>query len=200
MSPNKQPKFLVDLKQRVYLSEKPHQDIIDEYGLDPAAYDNYFKGWVNTPDAKVWVEQIEDLAFRYWDQAKVGFRKLVAEGLLTPRSKTYAVVNNSDKLAGTVADFLGKTVSTFADNRLGRPAYADILPGLKAGARFRLLSTVRVGKDRYLPRGVEGRLLRNVQGHPPRLAIRWAQSVSGSHRVKAALTENVDLRVLLPIR
>jgi hypothetical protein len=199
MSPNPQPKFLVDLKQRVFLSDKPHQDIIDEHGLDPAGYDNYFKGWVNGHDAKVWVEQVEDLAFRYWDQARTGFRKLVSEKILTPRSRTIAVVNNSDRTAGTVADFLGLSNAAYADAKLGRPAYADLLPGLKAGAKFRLLSTVRIGTDRYLPRGVEGRLLKDVKGHPPRLEVRWAKSVSGTNRPKAAVSQAMDVRVLLPI-
>jgi hypothetical protein len=103
----KQPKFLVDLKNRVFVSEKPHQDIIDENGLDPAGYDNYFKGWVYDKDAKVWVEQVNDLVFRYWDQAKVGFKRLVEEGLLSPSSRTIAVVDRREEKAGTVATSWG---------------------------------------------------------------------------------------------
>lgn len=195
----KQPKFLVDLKNRVFLSEKPHQDIIDDNGLDPAGYDNYFKGWVYEKDAKVWVEQVEDLVFRYWDQAKVGFAKLVEQGLLSPSSKTIAVVDRRDTPAGKVADFLGMNQGAFADARLGRMAYADLKPNFKAGMRFRLNATVRVARDRYLPRGVEGKLLKDLHGHPPVIWIRWARTQSSAHKPKAALSYSVDPRILLPL-
>ena len=196
---NKQPKFLVDLKNRVYLSDKPHQDIIDENGLDPAGYDNYFKGWVYESDAKVWVEQIEDLVYRYWDQAKVGFKKLVDETILTPASRAIAVVDRHDRPAGTVGDFLGLSHGAFADNRLGHAAFSDIRPGYKAGARFRLTATVRIGPDRYLLRGVEGKLLKDIHGHPPQAIVRWARTASGALRPKSAISHPVDMRILLPI-
>ncbi len=199
MSHSKQPKFLVDLKNRVFVSEKPHQDIIDDNGLDPSGYDNYFKGWVFGSDAKVWVEQMEDLAFRYWDQARVGFRKLVSDKLLTPKSRTFAIVNHSDCLAGTVADFLGLSQTAFTDARIGKEVMLDIFPKLTAGSKFRLRSTLRIGANRYLPRNVVGTLLRPVKGHPPKLSIRWAQSVSGTHHRMAAVTQAVDVRILLPI-
>jgi hypothetical protein len=199
MSPFKQPKFLVDLKNRVFVSEKPHQDIIDDNGLDPSAYDNYFKGWVYGPDAKVWVEQMEDLAFRYWDQARVGFKKLVAEDILTPRSKTYAIVNHADRLAGTVADFIGLSQTAFTDARIGKEVMLDILPKLSVGAKFRLRSTMRISANRYLQRNVVGKLVKPVKGHPPKLSIRWDHSMSGAHRRMGAVTQAVDVRILLPI-
>jgi hypothetical protein len=201
MKPSKQPKFLVDLKNRVFVSEKPHQEIIDDNGLDPAGYDNYFKGWVNGSDAKVWVEQVEDVVFRYWDQARVGFKELVSEKLLTPRSRTYAVVNNSDKPIGTVADFLGgKTLSAFANNQIG-VSTAAFLPGkIKAGSLFRLRSTLRIGPNRYLPRDTVGKLLKDVKGQPPKYLLRWARSISGNHRPMAAISYAVDARILLHVR
>jgi hypothetical protein len=196
---NKQPKFLVDLKNRVFVSDKPHQDIIDEQGLDPAGYDNYFKGWIYERDAKIWVEQVQDLVFRYWDQAKVGFKHLVDEKLLSSSSRTIAVVDRHDQPAGTVADFLGLSHDVFADKRLGKLTYGDIHPNYKAGARFKLNTMVRIGRDRYLPKNVEGRLLKDVHGHPPVIWVRWSRSVSGTLKPKAAVSYQVDPRVLLPL-
>jgi hypothetical protein len=88
---SKEPKFLVDLRNRVFLSAKPHQDIIDENGLDPSGYDNYFKGWVTNLTAKFWVDQFEDLVFRYWEQARLAFKALVDGDWLARTSKTYAI-------------------------------------------------------------------------------------------------------------
>lgn len=198
-SMSKQPKFLVDLKNRVFVSEKPHQDIIDEQGLDPAGYDNYFKGWIFDTDAKVWVEQIQDLVFRYWDQAKVGFQYLVDQKLLSPSSRTIAVVDRRDEPAGMVADFLGLNHETFANKRLGKVAAMNLRPYSKAGTRFRLLTNVRIGHDRYLPKDTEGRLLKDVYGRPPVLWIRWSHSMSGTHKPKSAVSYQVDPRVLLPL-
>jgi len=198
---NKEPKFLVDIRNRVYLSAKPHQDIIDENGLDPAGYDNYFKGWVTNGQAKFWVDQLEDLVFRYWDQARLAFKALVDGEWLTRQSKTYAIEHGSDKFAGVVSDYLSaSTYGSFADKHIGK-AMSVVLgkESLKAGTTFKLVSTLRISSNRYIPKGATGILVRDVRGaKPKKLALRWDKTVSGFKKPMAGTLQPVDVRILLP--
>jgi hypothetical protein len=196
---NKEPKFLVDLKNRVFLSAKPHQDIIDENDLDPAGYDNYFKGWVTDAKAKFWVDHLEDLVFRYWDQARMAFRALVDGEWLTRTSKLYAIVNGRDEAAGVVADVLGGGASAFADSLIGTAKNLDLKGHLKAGQLFRIRTTLRIGPNRFLWKDTPGRLVRDVRNaHPRTLPIRWERTVDGFKKKAAGTVQSVDVRILLP--
>jgi len=198
--PNKEPKFLVDLKNRVFLSAKPHQDIIDENGLDPSGYDNYFKGWVIDAKGKFWVDQIEDLVFRYWDQARLAFRALVDGEWLTRSSKLYAIVNGSDQSAGTVADILGGAAGPFADRHIGKAMSVNLgSAALKAGTAFKITSTLRIAPNRYIGKNTIGHLVRDVRSPRPKtLPIRWEKTVDGYKKKIAGTVESVDVRILLP--
>ncbi len=196
---NKEPKFLVDLKNRVFLSAKPHQDIIDENGLDPAGYDNYFKGWVTDLKAKFWVDHMEDLVFRYWDQARMAFRALVDGEWLTKASKLYAIVNGRDENAGTVADILGGALGPFADKHIGTAKNLDLKGYLKAGQLFRIRTTLRIASNRYIWKDTQGRLVRDVRNaHPKTLPIRWEKTVDGLKKKGSGTVQSVDVRILLP--
>lgn len=196
---NKEPKFLVDLKNRVFLSAKPHQDIIDENGLDPAGYDNYFKGWVTDAKAKFWVDHFEDLVFRYWDQARQAFRALVDGKWLSKSSKLFAIVNGRDQPAGIVADILGGAASSFADAHIGTAKSLDLKGSLKAGQLFRIRTTLRIGPNRYLWKDTQGRLVRDATSkHPKTLPIRWEKTVDGYKKKGPGTVQSVDVRILLP--
>ena len=68
----------------------------------------------------IWVENIEDLVFRYWDQIKLGFKLLIKEKITNKNAKTYAIVNRIERFAGLVQNFIEvKNKTNYFEDQLG---------------------------------------------------------------------------------
>jgi hypothetical protein len=194
-------KFLVDLQDHIYISSKAHQIIIDEHHLDPAGYDNYAKGWITAePKIKVWVEQFEDLVFRYWDQLRVAFRHLLRKKLVTSNCKLYAIVNHTDCLAGTIHNFLHPKDSASWIARYGTKSLALNLSQapFPKDTSFKTLFTIRLKKNLYLSKNTTGKLLISTPRFHRKLKIRFEKSMTGLYQKKPAVIATLDRRVLLP--
>ncbi len=174
-------KFLVDLEKHTYISDKAHQEIIDHAGLNPAGYDNYLKGWVKKDGTiKIWVETIEDLAFRYWDQLKLAFSMLLKEQVVSEGSKTYAVVNRVDRFAGKVEDFLSfANKNQYFENQLGYAIHLSGHPKISKGTEVMLLVNYKLTQNQYVLAGTRGKILASAGAQAKKLRVRWQTTVNG---------------------
>ncbi len=143
----KEVKFLVDLAQHTYISEKSHQEIIGRAGLNPSGFDNYLKGWVKSDGTiKIWVESIEDIVFRYWDQIKLGFRLLIKENLTRKKSKLYAIVNRVERYAGIIQDFMvTRSKQSYFNKKIGYAVHYYGQPKVVKGRPVIMLANYKLG-------------------------------------------------------
>lgn len=194
----KEMKFLVDLEKHTYISEKAHQEIIDHAGLNPAGYDNYLKGWVRREGTiKLWVENIEDVVFRYWDQIKLAFRALVKENLTRPEAKTYAVVNRVERFAGVVNEFLAnKSKNQYFENQLGYVVHFFGQARVPKGREVMLLVNYKLDGGRYLLAGTRGKLVVPASSAAKRLKVRWGNTVNAYHKARGSVELLTDRRIL----
>jgi hypothetical protein len=194
----KEIKFLVDLQKHTYISDKSHQEIIDLAGLNPAGYDNYLKGWVKADGTiKLWVETIEDVVFRYWDQIKLGFKTLVARNLTGEKARIYAIVNRVERFAGTVKDFMRlRSKETYFEDKLGYVVHFAGRPTVSKGAEVLLLVNWRVAPDRYLMAGTRGRVRTGAGARAKSLRVRWQKSVNGVFRRQGGVERLTDRRLI----
>jgi hypothetical protein len=164
-------KFLVDLEKHTYISDKAHQEIIDHAGLNPAGYDNYLKGWVKRDGTiKIWVETMEDLAFRYWEQIKMAFGLLLKEDVVSQASRTYAVVNRVERFAGKVEDFLAcSSRNQYFENQLGYAIHLYGQPKIDKGTDVLLLVNYKCKEGQYLLAGTRGKTLAAAGGQAKRV-------------------------------
>ncbi|MEW6516146.1 MAG: hypothetical protein AB1439_04490 [candidate division FCPU426 bacterium] len=194
----KEMKFLVDLQQHTYISDKSHQEIIDRAKLNPAGYDNYLKGWVkNDGTIKVWVETIEDIVFRYWDQLKMAVRTLIQERLTRREAKAYAIVNRVERFAGVVDSFLGgRSKQVYFENQLGYTVQFYGQMRVKAGSSVLLLVNYRLQPNRYLIAGTRGKVLAEAGSRAKRLRVRWIASHNGYQKPRGSVVLLTDRRLL----
>ena len=194
----KDKKFLVDLQKHTYISDKSHQEIIDLAGLHPGGYDNYLKGWIKRDGTlKIWVETIEDVVFRYWDQMKLAVRQLIREQLTEERAKTYALVNRIERFAGRVRDFvLIKNREQYFETQLGYTVHFYGLPAVTAGSRVMMQANLRVDGNRYLMAGTRGRVVRGGGARAKRLRVKWQGTHSGLMKPRAGVELLTDRRLL----
>lgn len=194
----KEIKFLVDLQRHTYISDRSHQEIIDHAGLDPAGYDNYLKGLVRADGTiKLWVETVEDVVFRYWDQIKLAFRTLVDRRMTAETARIYAIVNRVERFAGTVKDFLRtRTQRAFFEDKLGYVVHFAGQPTVAKGTEVMLLVNWRVAPDRYLLAGTRGRVLASAGVRARSLRIHWRSSASGVHRRLGGVERLTDRRLV----
>ncbi len=194
----KEMKFLVDLQSHTYISDKSHQEIIDFAGLNPAGYDNFLKGWVkNDGTIKVWVETIEDIVFRYWDQIKLGFRVLMKERLTRKEAKAYAIVNRVERFAGNVKQFLGtRNKNEYFENQLG---YAVQFYGqlkVSKGSQVMMLVNYKIDKNRYIFAGTRGRILVPASNQAKKMRVKWQSSSNGYLKSRGGVELLTDRRIL----
>jgi hypothetical protein len=191
-------KFLVDLQKHTYISEKSHQEIIDQAGLNPAGYDNYLKGWVKSDGTiKLWVETIEDVALRYFDQIKLAFRILIKENLTKTSAKTYAIVNRIDRFAGAVRDFLNTSKrEQYFDKKLGLAVHFYGKTSVAKGQPVVLLVNYKMTGNRYLLAGTRGQVMTGGSSAAKRLRIKWVRSVSGLMKPMSGVTLLTDRRFI----
>lgn len=194
----KEMKFLVDLQQHTYISDKSHQEIIDRAKLSPAGYDNYLKGWVkNDGTIKVWVETIEDIVFRYWDQLKIAFRTLLQERLTKREAKTFAIVNRVERFAGVVDNFLGgRSKNVYFENQLGYTVQFYGQMRVKPGSSVIMLVNYRLERNRYLTAGTRGKVLAEAGSRAKRLRVRWQTSHNGYQKPRGSVILLTDRRLL----
>jgi len=194
----KEIKFLVDLQNHTYISEKSHQEIIDCAGLNPAGYDNYLKGWVkNDGTIKLWVETIEDIVFRYWDQIKLGFRLLLKERLTKKQAKTYAIVNRIERYAGIVQNFVETRNKTdYFEEQLGYAVQFYGQPKVPKGSTVMLLVNYKVDKNRYIFAGTRGKVLAAAGSQAKKLRVKWNKSHSGIMKSRGGIVLLTDRRIL----
>jgi len=193
----REKKFLVDLEQHTYISEKSHQEIIDLAGLNPAGYDNYLKGWVKTDGTiKIWVETIEDLAFRYWDQIKLCFRLLVKQQLTAQEKKTFAIVNRTERFAGMVRDFMGAKQLAYFEEKLGYAVHFSGQPKVAKGSRVVMLVNYKVDPGHYIFAGTHGTVLAPATAAAKRLRVKWQVAKNGLMKPKGSLELLTDRRIL----
>jgi hypothetical protein len=190
-------KFLVDLEKHTYISDKAHQEIIDHAGLNPAGYDNYLKGWVKRDGTiKIWVETMEDLAFRYWEQIKMAFGLLLKEDVVSQASRTYAVVNRVERFAGKVEDFLAcSSRNQYFENQLGYAIHLYGQPKIDKGTDVLLLVNYKCKEGQYLLAGTRGKTLAAAGGQAKRLRIKWQRSVNGLMRPSKSVEMLTDRRL-----
>jgi hypothetical protein len=191
-------KFLVDLEKHTYISDKAHQEIIDRAGLSPSGYDNYLKGWVKKDGTiKIWVETIEDLAFRYWDQIKLAFATLLKERVVSENSKTYAVVNRVERFAGKVEDFLDiSNKMQYFEKQLGYAVHLYGQPKIAKGSEVLMLVNLKLDRQRYVLAGTRGTVLASAGPAAQRLRIKWKSSVSGLMKAGRGVELLTDRRLL----
>lgn len=191
-------KFLVDLQNHTYISEKSHLEIIDQAKLSPAGYDNYLKGWVkNDGTIKLWVETIEDLVFRYWDQIKLGFHLLIKEKLTKREAKTYAIVNRIERFAGNVRHFLELgNRNKYLENQLGYAIQFYGQPKVAKNSKVILLVNYKVDKNRFLLAGTRGSVLSGAGSLAKKLRVRWQASRSGLLKPRGPIVLLMDRRTL----
>lgn len=194
----KEMKFLVDLQSHTYISEKSHQEIIDFAGLNPSGYDNYLKGWVkNDGTIKIWVENIEDLVFRYWDQIKLGFKLLVKEKLTKKNAKTFAIVNRVERFAGKVEDFVvTRNKNAYFEDQLGYAVQFYGQPKVIKGSNVMLLVNYKVDKNRYIFAGTRGKVLVGAGAQAKKLRVKWSGSHSGLMKTRSGIELLTDRRIL----
>jgi hypothetical protein len=194
----KEKKFLVDLEKHTYISEKSHQEIIDFAGLNPGGYDNYLKGWVKSDGTiKIWVETIEDMAFRYWDQIKLCFKILVKQNLTRQEAKTFAIVNRTERFAGVVKDFLlTANKHTFFEDQLGYAVHFYGQPKVAKGSKVVMLVNYKVDAQHFVFAGTHGVVLAPAGAAAKRLRIRWQNSKSGIMKPKGSVELLTDRRII----
>lgn len=191
-------KFLVDLEKHTYISEKAHQEIIDHAGLNPAGYDNYLKGWVKREGTiKLWVENIEDVVFRYWDQIKLAFRALLKEKLTQPQARAYAIVNRVERFAGVVQEFLTrKNKNTYFENQLGYVVHFFGEGKMPKGREVLMLVNYKLNGQRYLLAGTRGKLMTPAAANAKRIRVRWSNTYNGYHKARGSVELLTDRRLL----
>ncbi len=191
-------KFLVDLERHTYISDKSHQEIIDQAGLPPTGYDNYLKGWVRRDGTiKLWVETIEDVVFRYWDQIKLAFSHLVKEKITAYEAKTYALVNRVERYAGLVRDFLAsRSQKQYFENQLGYVVHFYGQPKIARGAEVMLLVNFKLPGNQYILAGTRGKVLVPAGRLAKGLRVRWSRTVNGYHKARGRRDLLVDRRLL----
>jgi hypothetical protein len=195
-------KFLVDLQSNTFISDKAHQEIIDRAGLNPSGYDNYLKGWVK-PDGtiKIWVETIEDIVFRYWDQLKLGMRVLMGENLIHRQNKIFAIVNRVERFAGMVKDLLTSgSKDAYFDKKLGHAIQFYGHVGLTQGSEVMLLANYRVKPNHYIYAGTRGNIVYTARSNAKRVRVVWQQSASGYKKPRGRVTLLTDLRIVVPVK
>lgn len=194
----KEIKFLVDLEKHTYISDRSHQEIIDQAGLNPAGYDNYLKGWVKRDGTiKLWVETIEDVAFRYWDQIKLGFKQLVREKLTEEGAKAFAIVNRVERFAGRVSDFLKlQSKGQYFEDKLGYVVHFSGQPKVEKGSEVLLLVNLKIAEQRYVLAGTRGRVTATAGSRNKRLRVRWKATTSGYMKPMAGTEMLVDRRLV----
>jgi hypothetical protein len=194
-------KFLVDLEKHTYISDKSHQEIIDLAHLNPAGYDNYLKGWVKRDGTiKLWVETIEDLAFRYWDQIKLALKQLIKEDLTSQQAKTFAIVNRVERFAGVVRDFLAlASKNRYFEDKLGYVVHFSGQPKLAKGSEVLLLVNLKVADNRYVLTGARGKVLVSAGSQAKRLRIKWKSTTNGIMRPQSGLEMLVDRRLVAQV-
>lgn len=194
----KEVKFLVDLAKHTYISEKSHQEIIDRAGLNPAGFDNYLKGWVRSDGTiKIWVESIEDIVFRYWDQIKLGFRLLIKENLTWKKSKLYAIVNRVERYAGIIRDFMiTRSKQAYFDKKIGYAVHFYGQPKVAKGRPVILLVNYKLGANHYVFAGTKGKILVPASGRAKRIRVKWLSSSSGYMKTRSGVELLTDRRLL----
>lgn len=191
-------KFLVDLEKHTYISEKAHQEIIDLAGLQPSGYDNYLKGWVRADGTiKIWVETMEDIVFRYWEQLKLALRTLRGENLTKQQSKTYAVVNRVERFAGLVNDFMqARSKQAFFDEQMGYAVHFYGQPKVVKGSEVILLVNYRLAPHQYLLAGTRGKVLAPAGSQARKLRVKWSESSNGYKKRRPGVAMLTDRRLL----
>jgi hypothetical protein len=191
-------KFLVDLERHTYISDKSHQEMINQAGLNPAGYDNFLKGWVRRDGTiKLWVETIEDVVFRYWDQIKLAFGHLMKEKITTYDARTYAIVNRVERFAGKVQDFMRtRSKNTFFENQLGYVVHFYGQPKVASGSEVMLLVNYKLAANRYLVAGTRGRIVTASGRQAKRLRVRWSGTINGYHKARGGTEILIDRRLL----
>jgi len=194
----KEVKFLVDLAKHTYISEKSHQEIIDRAGLNPAGFDNYLKGWVRSDGTiKIWVESIEDIVFRYWDQITLGFRLLIKENLTRKKSKLYAIVNRVERYAGIIQDFMiTRSKQAYFDKKIGYAVHFYGQPKVAKGRPVILLVNYKLGANHYVFAGTKGKVLVPASGRAKRIRVKWLSSSSGYMKTRSGVELLTDRRLL----
>ncbi len=194
----KEMKFLVDLQNHTYISEKSHQEIIDLARLAPAGYDNYLKGWVKADGTiKVWVESIEDIVFRYWDQIKLGFSLLVKEKITKKQAKTYAIVNRIERYAGVVNNFLAtRSKNKYFEDQLGYAIQFYGQPKIAKNSSVMLLVNYKADKNRYIFAGTRGKVVATAGSQAKKLRVKWSVSHSGIMKKRGGIELLTDRRIL----
>ncbi len=194
-------KFLVDLEKHTYISDKSHQEIIDRAGLHPGGYDNYLKGWVKQDGTiKLWVENIEDVVFRYWDQIKLAFRLMLKEQLTSRQAKTFAIVNRIERFAGKVHDFLAtRSKNEYFENQLGYAVHFYGQPKIPKGSPVMLLVNYKLPRNRYLLAGTRGRLLAAAGSRARHLRVKWQKTRDGYMRSRGGVVLLTDRRLLTSV-
>ena len=191
-------KFLVDLSNHTYISEKSHQEIIDQVGLNPSGFDNYLRGWVK-PDGKIkiWVENAEDIVFRYWDQIKQGFKSLVKEKLVDNAFKIYAIVNRLERYTGKVKDYLAsKSKEKFLEDKLGYVTYLHGQPKIVKGQTVIMLVNYRFETNKYVLAGTKGKIISPNGSEAKRLKVKWQYTRDGYMKKKSSAELAIDRRLL----
>ncbi|MBN1596089.1 hypothetical protein JW933_09210 [candidate division FCPU426 bacterium] len=194
----KEMKFLVDLQHHTYISEKSHQEIIDLAGLNPGGYDNYLKGWVKSDGTiKLWVETIEDIVFRYWDQIKLGFKTLIKEKMTKKQSKTYAIVNRIERYAGVVQNFVStRNKVDYFEDQLGYAIQFYGQPKVHKHSTVMMLVNYKVNGNRYIFAGTRGKVMVPASGQAKKIRIKWSASHNGLMKPKGAIALLTDRRLL----
>ncbi|MCK5218121.1 hypothetical protein KAR10_01285 [bacterium] len=194
----KEVKFLVDLAKHTYISEKSHQEIIDRAGLNPAGFDNYLKGWVKSDGTiKIWVENIEDIVFRYWDQIKLGFNLLIKEKLTRKKSRLYAIVNRVERYAGVIQDFmLNRSKQSYFDKKIGFAVHFYGQPKVTKGRPVIMLVNYKLTGNHYIFAGTKGRVLVSAASQAKRIRVKWLGSSTGYMKTRGGVELLTDRRLL----
>lgn len=194
----KEKKFLVDLERHTYISEKSHQEIIDMAGLKPSGYDNYLKGWIKSDGTiKVWVESLEDIVFRYWDQLKLAFKILIKEDLTKKNAKTFAIVNRIERFAGVVKDFLEhKNKDAFYEQKIGYAVQFYGQPVMEKNSNVLMLVNYKITPDHYILAGTKGKIVNRSSGSAKKVRVKWKTSVNGYMKNKGSVEMLLDRRLL----
>lgn len=194
----KEKKFLVDLEKHTYISEKSHQEIIDMAGLKPSGYDNYLKGWIKSDGTiKVWVESLEDIVFRYWDQLKLAFKILIKQELTKKNAKTFAIVNRIERFAGTVKDFLEqKNKGAFYEQKVGYAVQFYGQPVMEKNSNVLMLVNYKITPDHYILAGTKGKIVNRANSSAKKVRVKWKSSVSGYMKNRGSVEMLLDRRLL----
>lgn len=146
---------------------------------------------------KIWVETIEDLAFRYWDQIKLAFSLLLKEKVTRKDAKTFAVVNRVDRFAGLVQDFLATSSrNQYFENQLGYAVHFYGQPKVNQGSEVLMLVNYKLENQRYLLAGTRGKVVQAAGPQARRLRVKWRATMNGTMKSMRGVELLTDRRLL----